>query len=63
MSVKTADECRAVIEQKGIAGEVTVYPGQIHGFACRGDLSKEEVKVRSFAPPRFSPECVLDCRD
>lgn len=44
MSVKQADTAREVIKQKGIAGEVTVYPGMTHGFACRGDLSKSGTK-------------------
>ncbi|CCG80722.1 Dienelactone hydrolase family protein [Taphrina deformans PYCC 5710] len=44
MSVKQADQARETIEQKGIAGEVKVYPGQVHGFACRGDLDTAEIK-------------------
>ncbi|KAJ8607234.1 hypothetical protein MRB53_040420 [Persea americana] len=44
MSVAQANKAREIIEQKGIAGEVTVYPETTHGFACRGDMAKAETK-------------------
>lgn len=47
--VKQANQARDVIEKKGIAGEVKIYPGAVHGFAVRGDLSKPEVKSQQEA--------------
>lgn len=43
-SVAQANTARDVITQKGIKGEVTVYPETTHGFACRGDMSLPRTK-------------------
>lgn len=61
MSVKQADTSREVLNTKGIAGQVDIYPGMVHGFACRGDLSKAEVKV-SLPACYLWVECLHHCR-
>ncbi|CAF1040979.1 unnamed protein product [Didymodactylos carnosus] len=45
MSVKQADQTRLILSKKtNVDGEVEVYPGMVHGFGCRGDLTIEENK-------------------
>jgi len=41
---KAAIGAREVLEKHKITHEVKIYPGQTHGFAVRGDLSKREIQ-------------------
>ncbi|PRP78390.1 hypothetical protein PROFUN_13802, partial [Planoprotostelium fungivorum] len=41
---KAANDAREVLSKMKITYQVNIYPGQVHGFAVRGDLSQRDVK-------------------
>jgi len=40
----SAHEAEETLKKKNAAYEVIIYPGQVHGFAVRGDLQQKDIK-------------------